>query len=98
LFGLLLTDFFSGLPFQVEVEQDLSVPQQRLDLTMVRQGRGRFIGKLPDGLEGLRPHNRMNFKSHHEALTPWAMKELTGADVAYRTRDVVGCRLVLCLD
>ncbi len=26
----------------------------------------------------------MTFKSHHEALTPWAMKELAGADVAYR--------------
>jgi hypothetical protein len=84
LFGLLLTDFFSGSPFAVEVEQDLSVQQQRLDVTIVRRGRGRFAGKLPDGLEGLRPHNLVTFKSHHEALTPWAMKELTGADVAYR--------------
>jgi hypothetical protein len=84
LFGLLLTDFFSGSPFAVEVERDLSVQQQRLDVTIVRRGRGRFVGKLPDGLEGLRPHNLMTFKSHHEALTPWAMKELVGADVAYR--------------
>jgi hypothetical protein len=84
LFGLLLTDFFSGSPFAVEVERDLSVQQQRLDVTIVRRGRGRFVGKLPDGLEGLRPHNLLTFKSHHEALTPWAMKELTGADVAYR--------------
>src|SRR5438445_535373 len=28
LFGLLLTDFFSGSPFVVEVERDLSVQQQ----------------------------------------------------------------------
>jgi hypothetical protein len=84
LFGLLLTDFFSGSPFVVEVERDLSVQQQFLDVVIVRRGRGRFAGRLPDGLEGLRPHNLMTFKSHHEALDGWAMKELVGADVAYR--------------
>src|SRR6202040_3801994 len=84
LFGLLLTDFFSGLPFIVEVERDLSVQQQRLDVVIVRRGRGRFTGRLPDGLEGLRPHNLLTFKSHHEALDGWAMKELAGLDVAYR--------------
>src|SRR6476661_8542658 len=84
LFGLLLTDFFSGSPFVVEVERDLSVQQQFLDVLIVRRGRRRFAGRLPDGLEGLRPHNLLTFKSHHEALGPWAMKELIGADVAYR--------------
>src|SRR5438093_11865227 len=84
LFGLLLTDFFSGSPFVVEVERDLSVQQQLLDVGIVRRGRGRFAGRLPDGLEGLRPHNLMTFKSHHEALDGWAMKELVGLDVAYR--------------
>jgi hypothetical protein len=84
LFGLLLTDFFTGSPFVVDVERDLSVQQQLLDVTIVRRGRGRFVGRLPDGLEGLRPHNLLTFKSHHEALDGWAMKELTGADVAYR--------------
>jgi hypothetical protein len=84
LFGLLLTDFFSGSPFAVEVERDLSVQQQLLDVVIVRRGRGRFAGRLPDGLEGLRPHNLMTFKSHHEALDGWAMKELVGSDVAYR--------------
>src|SRR5262245_26261905 len=84
LFGLLLTDFFSDSPFIVEVERDLSVQQQYLDVVIVRRGRGRFAGRLPDGLEGLRPHNLVTFKSHHEALDDWAMKELTGADVAYR--------------
>ena len=58
--------------------------QQLLDVTIVRRGRGRFGGRLPDGLEDLRPHNLLTFKSHHEALDGWAMKELTGADVAYR--------------
>jgi hypothetical protein len=84
LFGLLLTDFFSGSPFAVEVERDLSVQQQFLDITIVRRRRGRFGGRLPDGLEGLRQHNLMSFKSHHEALDDWAMKELVGAYVAYR--------------
>src|SRR5262245_35510796 len=32
LFGLLLTDFFTGLPFIVEVERDLSEQQQFLDV------------------------------------------------------------------
>jgi hypothetical protein len=84
LFGLLLTDFFTDSPFSVDVERDLSVQQQRLDVVIVRRSRGRFAGRLPDGLEGLRPHNLMSFKSRHEALDGWAMKELVGADVAYR--------------
>ncbi len=84
LFGLLLKDFFSGSPFVVDVERDLSVQQQFLDVAIVRRGRGRFVGRLPDGLEDLRPHNLVSFKSHHEALDDWAMKELVGADVAYR--------------
>ncbi len=84
LFGLLLTDFFTNSPFVVDVERDLSVQQQLLDVTIVRRGRGRFAGRLPDGLEGLRPHNLMSFKSRHEALDAFAVKELVGAEVAYR--------------
>ena len=84
LFGLLLTDFFTDSPFRVEVERDLSVQQQLLDVVIVRRRRGRFAGRLPDGLEGLRPHNLVSFKSRHEALDGWAIKELIGADVAYR--------------
>ena len=37
-----------------------------------------------DGLEGLVAHNLITFKSHHEALNDWAMKELVGHYVAYR--------------
>src|SRR5206468_5079522 len=84
LFGLLLADFFSGSPFVVEVERDLSVQQQLLDVVIVRRGRGRFVGRLPDGLEGLAAHNLITFKSHREALDAWAMKELVGHHVAYR--------------
>jgi hypothetical protein len=48
LFGLLLTDLFSGSPFVVEVERDLSVQQQLLDVVIGRpekdrkRGHGRF--------------------------------------------------------
>src|SRR5919197_3121812 len=84
LFGLLLTDFFTGTPFEVEVERDLSVQQQLLDVVIVRRRPGRLDVRLPDGLEGLRAHNLITFKSHREALDGWAMKELVGHYVAYR--------------
>jgi hypothetical protein len=84
LFGLLLTDYFSGSPFVVEVERDLSVQQQFLDVVILRRGRGRFARRLPDGLEELVAHNLITFKSYHEALDAWAVKELVGHYVAYR--------------
>src|SRR4051812_19386420 len=84
LFGLLLTDFFAGAPFTVEVERDLSQQQQLLDVVVVRRSRGRFVGRLPDGLDGLAAHNLITFKSYREALDDWAMKELVGHYVAYR--------------
>ena len=84
LFGLLLTDFFTGSPFTVEVERDLSQQQQFLDVVIVRRGRGRFAGRLPDGLGGLVAHNLITFKSHREALDDWAVRELVGHYVAYR--------------
>lgn len=84
LFGLILIDFFTNSPFTVEVERDLSQQQQFLDVVILRRGRGRFAGKLPDGLDGLAEHNLISFKSHHEALDGWAMKELIGHFVAYR--------------
>ncbi|HZY84685.1 MAG TPA: hypothetical protein VFE78_07630 [Gemmataceae bacterium] len=84
LFGLLLTDFFAGSPFTVEVERDLSQQQQLLDVVVVRRGRGRLEVRLPDGLGGLAAHNLITFKSHREALDGWAVKELIGHYVAYR--------------
>jgi hypothetical protein len=47
-------------------------------------GRGQFVGRLPDGLDGLAEHNLITFKSHRETLDAWAMKELVGHYVAYR--------------
>src|SRR5580693_888678 len=84
LFGLLLTDFFTDSPFVVDIERDLSQQQQFLDVVIRRRRRGRFVGQLPDGLDGLAEHNLISFKSHRESLDGWAMKELIGHFVAYR--------------
>jgi hypothetical protein len=84
LFGLLLTDFFTGSPFVVELEKDLAIRKQLLDVVILRRGKGRFAGRLPDGLDDLADHNLITFKSHHEALDDWALKELTGHYVNYR--------------
>jgi len=84
LFGLLLTDFFTGSPFAVEVEHDLSEQQQFLDVAIVRRRRGRFVGRLPDGMDDLAEHNLFTFKSHREALDPWAIRELLSHSVGYR--------------
>src|SRR3984893_11005267 len=84
LFGLLLTDFFAGSPFVVELEKDLSLKKQLLDGVILRKGHGRFTGRLPDGLDNLATHNLITFKSHQEALDDWALKELTAHYVNYR--------------
>ncbi|MFL5241404.1 MAG: hypothetical protein ACJ8FY_04795 [Gemmataceae bacterium] len=84
LFGLLLTDYFTGSPFIVELEKDLSMKKQLLDVVVLRKGRGRFEGRLPDGLDNMAAHNLITFKSHQEALDDWALKELTGHYVNYR--------------
>src|SRR5262249_44733174 len=84
LFGLLLTDFFTGSPFIVELEKDLSLKKQLLDVVILRRGRGTFTEQLPEDLEDLAAHNLITFKSHREALDDWALKELTGHYVNYR--------------
>ena len=84
LFGLVLTDFFTGSPFEVELERDLSQQQQLLDVVIVRRRPGRFTRALPDGLGDLAEHNLISFKSHREALDDWAIRELIAHYVAYR--------------
>ncbi len=83
LFGLVLTDYFTGSPFEVQIEPDLSLQQQFLDLVIVRRGKGSFKEKLPDGLDDLGRHNLVTF-SHRDALDGWAMSELVGHYVSYR--------------
>ena len=84
LFGLGLEDFFAGSPFAVEFEIDLSAKRQLLDVVVVRKGTGAFVGCLPDGLTELANYNLITFKSHHEPLDDWAVKELIGYYVNYR--------------
>jgi hypothetical protein len=84
LFGLVLRDFFTGSPFEVDTEKDLSLQQQRLDVVILRKRPGTFQERLPDGLDDLVNHNLLTFKSHHEALNDFALKELTGHNVNYR--------------
>ena len=45
-FGLLLTDFFTGSPFVVELEKDLSIKKQLLDVVILRNvdGQWRMFG------------------------------------------------------
>lgn len=84
LFGLFLKDFFTDSPFVVEVELDLSVKLQLLDVAILRKTAGEFQGPLPDGLDNLGDYNLLTFRSHHEALDDWVLKELTGHYVNYR--------------
>jgi len=83
-FGVLLIDNLTGMPFSVELEKDLSRKQQFLDVVIVRRGPGPLTRELPDGLDDLVDHNLITFKSHHEPLDDWSLKELTGHYVNYR--------------
>jgi hypothetical protein len=84
IFGLVLIDFFTNSPFEVELEKDLSIKRQLLDAAVLRKLPGEFSGPLPDGLESLKDHNLITYKSHQEALDDWTIKELTGHYVNYR--------------
>uniref|UniRef100_UPI004055CFD2 hypothetical protein n=1 Tax=Candidatus Electrothrix sp. TaxID=2170559 RepID=UPI004055CFD2 len=84
LLGLIFTDFFTGSAWSVELEKDLSMKRQLLDIIILRQDAGKLIDPLPDGLEGMKKHNLLTFKSIREPLDDWAVKELTGHYVNYR--------------
>lgn len=84
MFGLVMTDFFTGSPYKVELELDLSKQKQFLDVVVIRKEPGTFQGRLPDGLENMADHNLISFKSHQESFDAWAMKELIGHYVNYR--------------
>ncbi|MDP1615194.1 MAG: hypothetical protein Q8L68_05295 [Methylococcales bacterium] len=84
LFGLFLMDLFTDSPYVVELEKDLSQKQQFLDVVILRKEQGRFWGELPDGLDNLADYNLLSYKSLHEPLDDWALKELAGHYVNYR--------------
>jgi len=85
LFGLTLTDVFSDTPWRVELEKDLAMQRQLLDVVIIEQtAPGGAAADLPDGLDNLRAHNLLTYKSKQEPLDGWALHELTGHYVNYR--------------
>ena len=88
LFGIALTELFEGAPWRVELEQELALRSQLLDVAIIEAvGKGaerRLPPDLPDGLDNLRAHNLLTYKSRHEALDAWTLDELTGHYVNYR--------------
>ena len=83
LFGLALEDYFTGTRYAVEMEKDVARKRQVLDVVIVR-GTGEPLTDPCDGLEDLRPHNLLTYKSGQESLDAWAIEELIGHYVNYR--------------
>ena len=85
LFGLTLTDVFQDTPWRVELEKDLAMQRQLLDVVIIEQtAPGGVVVDLPDGLDNLRVHNLLTYKSKQEPLDGWALDELLGHYVNYR--------------
>ena len=85
LFGLTLTDVFQDTPWRVELEKDLALQRQLLDVVIIEQiAPGEAAAELPDGLDHLRAHNLLTYKSKQEPLDGWALDELLGHYVNYR--------------
>lgn len=79
IFGLGLQDYFLDKPYDVELEKDLSLNQQFLDVVIVRnEEEDREVEELCDGLEFLKKHNLLTFKTHHESFGEAAVFELLG--------------------
>ncbi len=91
LFGIALTDLFTGRPWRVELELELALKSQRLDVLIIERLSGQAadlrdsaaLADLPDGLEGLGAHNILTYKSAQESLDAWAVDELIGHYVTY---------------
>lgn len=85
LLGIGLTDVFSATRYQVELEKELSLKRQRLDYVIIeRQDTGQDLPSVPDGLDTLRAHNLLTYKSHHESINDFVLDELIGHYVNYR--------------
>jgi hypothetical protein len=48
LFGITLTDFFTGTAYTVELEKDLSLKKQFLDVVIIEKKEGKMPDELPD--------------------------------------------------
>ncbi|MFM7199401.1 MAG: hypothetical protein ACKO6N_01305 [Myxococcota bacterium] len=83
--GMGLTDVLTASRYEVELEKELSLKSQRLDYVIIeRKLGGEEPTSPPDGLEELRAHNLLTYKSHHDSLSPFVMDELLGHYVNYR--------------
>lgn len=86
-FGLVLTDFFTGSNYKVEMEKELSAKQQFLDIVIIKKSEGKPIDDLPDGLEYLADHNVLTYKSLHQPMDNWAIEEVIGHYANYRKQE-----------
>ena len=66
----------------VEIEKDVARKRQVLDVVIVR-GTGEALVDPCDGLEDLRPHDLLTYKSGQERLDAWAIEELIGHYVTF---------------
>jgi hypothetical protein len=82
--GITLIDFFTGTPFVVELEKDLSIKQQFLDVVIIRKQVGPLQSEPPDGLDNLAEYNLLSYKSIQQAFDEWTVDELIGYYVNYR--------------
>src|SRR5262249_13630799 len=83
-FGMALTQYFAGTAWQVEVEVDLSVQQQRLDVVILRRAADAPEPQWPDGFGTPAAYNLLTFKALQDPLDAWALKELAAHGVNYR--------------
>jgi hypothetical protein len=84
IFGMALTQYFAGTSWQVEVEVDLSVQQQRLDIVILHRTGESVEPVWPDGFGVPAPFNVLTFKATKDPLNAWALKELAAHGVYYR--------------
>jgi len=84
IFGMALTQYLAGTGWQVDVEVDLSLQQQRLDVVVLRRAGGGPEPLWPDGFGTPTAYNLITFKALPETLDDWTIKELAGHGVTYR--------------
>ncbi len=84
IFGMALTQYLAGSAWQVEVEVDLSLRQQRLDVVILRRAADGPQPHWPDGFGAPAAYNLLTFKALQDPLDDWALKELAAHGVNYR--------------
>jgi hypothetical protein len=84
LFALMLHYRLIDTPLEVETEIDVTKQIQALDILVVRRSPGEINVTLPDGFSDLAKYNLISFKSIHEALDKWAIRELSSHYVGFR--------------